>query len=521
MSDSVSNDGSPHRDVSIVQAPPSLRPHPLLQSLPPATLLPTELIDLLNRTYLLHLLANDPSKVLPPGKSVLSMMAKPHAHERRNGELPTLHEKVEEVIHKAFWDEALDTLSSPEPSIQLRRLKALYGDLHAVLKPLLPASHTVLITLSSPLSPTSSPLLSSITHLREIIAALKERCAPARDAYIDTLQASLDAQPSAQLVVDTIRSLLRLADIMKDDLTQFVLGTMGEQQLRNAVREQARMQECKLVLELWKHEVIGTRTKEWVDELSPPYAGIAGRRWVVRLVQALGASTAVACPLPTKPLSPEDGSPPPIVPNALPPPFFFSTPEIQYIQNFLQAIVIASALRALLPTSAPAHEFTRRVWTLLLTSVNEEPDGEATKILNLADELVRAAPADADPARLRAAVERTLQDQDPVFLLLRKRLLVAVATRLAPVVVAPPTSVPAEMHAGRERPGKRMKLAVDGGHADDADTPKDEVLAVKGFEELVLVEAIKEGVGKLRTVIRWVESGWREFLEPLDGQSVV
>lgn len=114
MSDQVSpkgqgshaEDDAPRpRDISIVQPPPPLHLHPLLQSLPQSTLLPIELVDILNHTYFLHLLATDQSKVIPPGKSLLSMMSKPHARERREDDLPTLQEKVEEVIHRAFWDE--------------------------------------------------------------------------------------------------------------------------------------------------------------------------------------------------------------------------------------------------------------------------------------------------------------------------------------------------------------------------------------------------------------------------------
>lgn len=105
--DSSTNTSSSNgqRDSGIVQPPPQMSPHPLLHSLSKDTRLPLELLDSLNQTYFLHLLVNDPEKVLPPGKSLLSVLSKPHARESRDTELPTLQEKVEEVIHKAFWDE--------------------------------------------------------------------------------------------------------------------------------------------------------------------------------------------------------------------------------------------------------------------------------------------------------------------------------------------------------------------------------------------------------------------------------
>src|SRR6266404_5579668 len=104
-----------------------------------------------------------------------------------------------EEIHDAFLilytSQALQSLSSREPSIQLPRLKLLINDLHTALVPLFPAEHPILTSLSAPLPPTSSPLLTAVNYSREIFVALRERCAPARDAYIDTLLASLADPP--------------------------------------------------------------------------------------------------------------------------------------------------------------------------------------------------------------------------------------------------------------------------------------------------------------------------------------
>lgn len=79
-------------------------------------------------------------------------------------------------------------------------------------------------------------------HLREILATLRERCAPARDAYIDQLILKVD-EPNqlasnaqlAELVVDVTRSILELTEVMKDDLSQFVLGEMDEKDLKAVI----------------------------------------------------------------------------------------------------------------------------------------------------------------------------------------------------------------------------------------------------------------------------------------------
>jgi hypothetical protein len=83
----------------------------IVQPLPSATAfpnfaLPLELVDSLNQTYFLHLLATDPEKVLPPGKSILSTMSRPHTQPKDGeGVLPSLQEKVEDIAYRAFWDE--------------------------------------------------------------------------------------------------------------------------------------------------------------------------------------------------------------------------------------------------------------------------------------------------------------------------------------------------------------------------------------------------------------------------------
>lgn len=80
---------------------------PLLHQHPSyTTVLPSELLDMLNHVYFMHLLATDPSKVLPPGKSLLSVMSRAHTQQyRAEGEQPTLKDRVEDIVHKAFWSE--------------------------------------------------------------------------------------------------------------------------------------------------------------------------------------------------------------------------------------------------------------------------------------------------------------------------------------------------------------------------------------------------------------------------------
>ncbi|KAH9914015.1 uncharacterized protein B0H18DRAFT_887516 [Fomitopsis serialis] len=478
-------------------------------------------------------------------------------HGGADGELPHLKDRIQDVVHKAFWDEVSETLSNPSAAVQIPRLRRLYEDIHEAIKPLMPANHPIRLILTCPLSPTSFPLRSALTHFRELLVCLRSRCAPIRDAHIDALIRNVDDLPSlasipdmAKLVADTVRSILELAELMKEDLSQFVVGSMSEKQLRAVLMVQAAKQEREVVFSLWRPERIQERWRHWLEERQThdnvPADGLPERVWVHRLGQALALAIPVSCPLPTRPMpgdaDDESRTDTPTNPtNTLPPPLFFVYPTLLYIQNYLQALVIAATLRSLvrLPTQqlhrpstdeSDQESFMARLWTLLRTEIDEQPGSGETKLVNLADEVIRVrrrftGSGDAlDPdeeARLRAAVDRTLQPHDPVFALLQKRLLAAIAERLAhPAETLSPRSstmqLPERLQTGRGQPGKRptLGLALDHDAAEDARAAaRSEQLMVKGFEDEVLVKAVGEGLSKLRSCVEWTERVWSDLIK--------
>ncbi|KAF8558060.1 hypothetical protein OG21DRAFT_1494356 [Imleria badia] len=560
----------PAQEFSIV-VPPAQSASSQLVSNQDLLVLPVELIDVLNNAYFLHLLATDPTQVLPPAKSLLSVMS--GSHSAADDTKPTLHSKVGDIVHKAFWDKTVNTLSNPEPSVQLSRIKLLYGDLHDALSPLLPPKHPVLLTLSSPLSPTSSPLDSSLMHLREILASLRQRCAPVRDPEIEALQRSLDDPPSrssrpialATLVADTARNILRLSEIMKDDLSQFVLGSMTEQQLKSIVAKQAQITEREIVIDIWHRDRIMQGWASWLDKLQPPahLSSISAESrflWIVRIVQALGSSSPVSCPLVSRTVqispaassghdSNETAESSAMNVNTLPPVFFFSAPTLLKIQNYLQALVIAASLGILARLPAPTRpshassdppdpdSFMSRIWTLLRAEISGEPDAGDTKLINLADEVVRARTqahtASSTPTSLskeedttlRAAVDRTLRYEDPVYKLLQRRLL----TELSRVLVkrrqgdaardVGAGAGPVTLRTGRdvERAGKRPRLVLDLEDVDESRTPSRSsariVTDVKGFEDPVLSRATAEVFEQVDSCLWWVERVWGDVVE--------
>lgn len=441
----------------------------------------------------------------------------------------------------------------------------MYEDILAAVRSLLPRGHPILVTLSSPLSPTSAPLRSVVVHLREILVALRQRCSPARDAHIDGLIRAVD-EPShlastadlARLVTDTARAILELTETMKEDLSQFVLGSMNEKDLKTLITQQAMLREKSLILRLWPPSRVEPLWTIWLGETDPSifpnHESILPphRPWPYRLVQALGTPSVVNCRLPTVWVSPDEPTSSDTAensqevqspPNSLPPPFFVTCPSLRVAQNYLQALVIAASLRSLvrLPSrssTSSAHDdqdnpasFMQRIWILLKASVEEEPSVEGTKIVNLADEVVRVRRACADvehpcgpdeEARLRAAVDRTLQPRDPVFLLLQKRLLQSLAAWLVrtPITAAEKdsrSSAPIHLQTGRDRPGKRPRLHLG------LENPKSVFVgwererghppAIKGFEDLVLVREVAETFKKVGRVVDWTDRVWQDLVE--------
>ncbi|KAF8070517.1 hypothetical protein FPV67DRAFT_1624142 [Lyophyllum atratum] len=522
--------------------------------------LPPELLQLLNQAYMLHVVATDPAKVLPPGKSLLSVMARAPPPPDPS----PLHAKVEKVVHKAFWDEAVHSLSSPSPSVQLSRLKLLYSDLFDAFSSLFPPRHPILLTLTAPLPPTSSPLHSTLAFLKEILLALRQRCAPARDPEIDALLADLTSPPApgrppslpdiapedplAVLLVSTMRTMIALADTLKRDLTNTVLGAMSEAQLSDVIRQQARTQERELILNkaMWGGERgIEVLTGEWTRWLGARGTQTGDVGWTPRLIQALASSDPVTC-LPSNPN-----------PNALPPQFFFSTRSLLYLQNYLQGLVVAAALKSLvrlparpapLTDCSAAPDFVPRIWSLLKTEIDRDehpisgsgagplhaniPSTDETKTINLADEVIRARRLFSSPAShpeeeerdLRAAVERTLRLTDPVFMLLQARLIHALEERVGAALkgrveregVVDGAKLPGLMRTGRAVAGTSPLLI--NGPWDSWHRTSDKTPLIKGFEDEVLVQGIEEVIRKVLGGIEWVEIVWGDTISSRSAQ---
>lgn len=421
---------------------------------------------------------------------------------------------------------------------------------------LFPLNHPSILALSSPLAPTTSPLHSTAILLKEILVSLKQRCAPARDREIDEPMVLLDEIPPplitmdsralqtrnhsvARSVIGVTQSILTIAEVMKEDLNKFVLGTMNEAQVKYVVQQQAKTRERELVLQLWSvPDGQGIREKwcAWVEQLEDilPLDNSQGDRWKRRLLQALQSPAPVSCnDLP-------GARPVPTPANVLPPQFLFAMPNLLSIQNYIQALIITAALRSLLRVPmypefdqsrvATASRFVQRVWTLLAGEIEADEamsrpaDFGDTKTTHLAEELVHArrmlSEVGADEeARLRAAAERIFRPQDPVYLLLQRRVLVALResliTRHPPAPVDRERPLPEKLRTGKDIAagvGKMPNLGFwPNTVASSAGAVKGKVYP-KGFEDSILANEVDRLFSKLASCIAWIEDVWGDLI---------
>jgi hypothetical protein len=153
---------------------------------------------------------------------------------------------------------------------------------------------------------------------------------------------------------------------------------------------------------------------------------------------------------------------------------------------------------------------------VLKAEIEGEPGSGGTKIINLADEVISAyrssrTPPDAEAeTRLRSAVERILHTHDPVFVLLQKRLLAALSARLVedPIPPAPGSNIPEHLQSGRSK-ATRLRVDEEVEEVDGGDVGE---MLVKGFEDPVLANAIRDAASQIKQCVDWTNGVWPDVV---------
>lgn len=396
-----------------------------------------------------------------------------------------------------------------------------------------------MVLLSSPLSPSTNPLLSAILHLEAVTSTLKTLCAPVRDeVLVSVLDLLSDEEKSREVrVMEAFKQLFHISDLMKQDMSNILLNSVSDEDLHLELVRQARTREVRAILELWTLESVRSSWDSWTPD--PPGLREGDVRWIRKLVDALGNEFPVHCLPPeregnrsSEAFAPQN--------DIIPPPFFFACPSLHRIQNHLQAVTIAATLRTLVPRptrpsssdnsiDSQGSSFTERVLSLLMIEVKEEEDSGTIKLTNLADEVVREhqrsftlennnrTNSPMDGTALRAAVDKLLRPTDTVYSLLRKRLQEAVISQISSALRRAQQNAPNVLQTGRET--KRLKvdpaLTLDLRH-DKKDMSlgqlKVDAFHVKGYEEEILKKNIADVTNSICKVVEWVRNGWGDLI---------
>ena len=389
---------------------------------------------------------------------------------------------------------------------------------------------------------------------------LRQRCAPVRDATIDGILHQIDHRsPSAstaelaELLINVIRPVLELSIEMHDDYSNAVLATASEQELADMVATMAETQEQGLVLQLWESkEAMRKAWANWMDGFRPVDSAPQAppkQLWILNLIQSLGKPHAVTSKLvgPPPPQvtannsdnSDPSSSPnqPPEPPNMLPPQLLFSGPTLFRLQNYIQALTIAASLRSLVPSprlatgpSPPPQSqmndfispvnltFTERIWALLEPEIGATDDGPSeTKVINFADEVVMAYSSTLPPSvatldphlerRLRDTVDRILRTDDPVFILLQKRLLAALSAALLSIPISEERPS-VRLQSGRPRPQRGVSSP-----SPPLETAQSEVTVLaKGFEDPLIAKQCSIAALTLGRSVEWVGRVWGDTM---------
>ncbi|KAF8320818.1 hypothetical protein DL93DRAFT_1739102 [Clavulina sp. PMI_390] len=445
----------------------------------------------------------------------------------------------------------------------MNRLRLLYHDLHTLLSPLLPSSHIILLTLISPLSPTSSPLRSSRNFLVEVLDELGRICAPVRDEQVQSISRTLLEAEDAKLsstIVDALRSIFTLAETMAADLHHFAFSHMTEVEIASLIAKEAQKREHGLVLRLYGG-IAGVR-RTWTQWRAR--STTSSSSWRSQLVATLTSPTAIS---PMKPpmteLPPENGAPPPTDfdesssnINPIPAPFLIPSPTFFLIQNLLQCLVIASCLRILAYPSHlaappsfstgihkeesedPAETFTSRIWILLEAEIQRSATADPQiALVNLEDEVwqitkqhasaaaTRVASSGPDEAIIRGNVQRLLRADDPVFKLLMGRLENALVASLhtstmnggAAVDSATPLQVPVSMKTGRSANPSVTHIPTRDMQPASGGVIRPRSLAsplppVKGFESQSLRKRLGDVAAQLHQAVEWSQTVWSDIM---------
>ena len=275
--------------------------------------------------------------------------------------------------------------------------------------------------------PTTDDTLATLTELGDTIAEL---CAPVRDAEARALKDNIAASRQYRslgdpLLQESIATSLRqasgLIEHMHRDMKQFSLGlttvSHSEEELADSVRAEGMKRERAAIEDLLDGEGGSalSRTSDWQQSRTGD-AALSRTSVAAALFDALFSSEPVT-------MTAEDHSMPSS--DVLPPILYLARRHLFLMQNWLQAIVVLATLSTLVAAQTVARDWSKRVWTLLAEELESGNQDSPLRLASIADEVIRADGQQLSEdrvAKIRTNVERMVRLDDPVYMLLSRRL---------------------------------------------------------------------------------------------------
>ncbi|OXU26289.1 hypothetical protein TSAR_012562 [Trichomalopsis sarcophagae] len=134
----------------------------------------------------------------------------------------TLHKKVKEIVHKAFWDILSNELSQ-DPPIYTQALRLLKEIKDALDELLLPHNARIKETINQVLDidlikqQAENGVLDFHHYAEYVISLMAKICAPVRDEKIEELKKCTD-------VIETFKGIMEVLQLMKLDLANFTIS---------------------------------------------------------------------------------------------------------------------------------------------------------------------------------------------------------------------------------------------------------------------------------------------------------
>ncbi|KAL7417223.1 hypothetical protein BDY24DRAFT_411973 [Mrakia frigida] len=505
----------------------------------------------LQNATLLTTLAVQPDLILPPGKTLASLLSLPDAEAREKkrkrmsgssegsagrGGGPihggSLEERVGNMMKAAYWDDATDKLLSSPPTCSLR-LSLLQTDLSTAFSGLLPPMKLKDL-FPVPDQTTIWDRKAFSTSLANILEAAKARCAPVRDEEVLRLERMLEATKSEEsganekdatkAVLSVVEGVLELAELMKSDLSTFRLLSIPPASLPSLVTSLAETFERTEILSNFPSHASLTSSLSTYLAANTPHSPSepASLRLYASLVSTVTSSHPISQPpLPTSDSNPSSSPSSTLENNQIPPILIGTSPILFNIQNHIQAIVITASLVALAPGGL-SPDASRKIYQLLMADLHAEGGEQHTHLEDLTQIVLACWSASSTPApseeekkahqeKIREGVQRVLRTTDPVWNLLLSRLKKALITSLTEEHL-PMDLVPERMQSGRGEVRSSMSGGGGGGGRG-----KSRRIVVKGFEGEVLEQGIGNVVDGLKKVGGWVGEVWGDVLKGVEG----